>query len=96
MSSAPRGAARPGFTHATDVVRRYGRIIAGRTGGDAQAVAQHFRQLIGEEQAGKLGINAGKLKVFDCAAPDGGRMIDIKLSATTRSRLPGTSPCRTT
>jgi hypothetical protein len=67
-------------THATDVVRRYALIIAGRTGGDAQAITQHFRQLIGEEQAGKLGINTGKLKVSDRTAPDGGRIIDIKLS----------------
>jgi hypothetical protein len=69
-----------GVTYTTDVVQRYARIIARYTGGDAQAVTQHFRQLIGEEQAGKLGINVGRLKIANRSAPGGGTIVEIKLS----------------
>jgi hypothetical protein len=74
------GSGPTGVTYMTDVVECYARIIARRTSGDAQAVTQHFQKLIGEEQAGKLGINLGKLKMSDRTAPDGGPIIDIKLS----------------
>jgi hypothetical protein len=70
-----RGGGPTGVTYTSDVVRRYARVI----GGDAQAVKQHFTQLIGKEQAGKLGINVGKLKISDRPAPRFGTTVDIEL-----------------
>jgi hypothetical protein len=69
-----------GVTYTNDVVQRYARIIAEHASGDAQVVKQHFQQLIGKEQAAKLGINVGKLKISDRVAPGGGTIVDIKLS----------------
>jgi hypothetical protein len=83
------GSGPTGVAHATDVVRRYALIIAGRTGGDAQAVTQHFRQLTGGERAGKLGINTGRLKMSDRTAPDGSRTIDIELSDRDMAAVAG-------
>jgi hypothetical protein len=74
-----RGKGPSGVTYTTDVVLRYARIIALRTGGDSRAVKQHFTQLIGKEQAAKLGFNVDKLKVSDRSVPDGGSMVDIRL-----------------
>jgi len=75
-----RGSGPTGVTYATDVVRRYTRIIAQRTGGNAQAVGEHIARLLGKEHAARLGVNLRKLKVIDQPAPDGGTTVDIRLS----------------
>jgi hypothetical protein len=75
------GSGPTGVTYTTDVVQRYARIIATHTGGDAQAVKQHFEQLIRREQAAKLGIDIAKLRISDRATPGGdGTIVDILLS----------------
>lgn len=75
-----RGNGPTGVAYTADVVRRYARIIAEHASGDAQDIRRHFQQLIGKEQAAKLGINVGKLKISDQPAPGGGTIVDIKLS----------------
>lgn len=75
-----RGSGPSGVIYATDVVRRYLRVIAQRTGGDAQAVREHITRLLGNECATRLGVNLRKLKIFDQPAPDGGMTVDIQLS----------------
>jgi hypothetical protein len=77
---AARGAGPTGVTYSSDVVRLYARVIAQRTGGAAQAVQQHFTQLIGKERAARLGINLGKLKVTSQAAEGGGTLVSVVFS----------------
>jgi hypothetical protein len=77
---AAHGTGPTGVMYATDVVRRYARVIAQRTGGTAQAVQQHFTQLIGRERAAELGVNLAKLKVTSRPNESVGAVVDVIFS----------------
>ncbi len=75
---AAHGEGPTGVTHSTGVVRCYARVIAQHVGGGAQAVQQHFTQLIGKERAAELGINLGRLQVTSHPAAGGRTTLDVE------------------
>lgn len=75
-----RGRGSSGATRASDVVARYSRVIAQRTGGNAESVRQHFTGLIGKQQAADLGVNPGRMKITDRPLARGGVVVQIMLN----------------
>jgi hypothetical protein len=66
--------------YAKDVLGRYAAVIAQRTGGDARSVKQHFLELIGAEQAARLGVKIHRLGIAGRTAADGAVLFTVALN----------------